>query len=265
MAIVTGKSQRWRVLAAHLFLIALICVTVFPLLAIISISLRPGNAPPGGADVAGFNATWGQGDRGTASVPGRESEFRAGFMHALDWADALDCPRIHAMVGLRAEGASAQAADATLVANLQWAATEAAKAGRDVLIEPINTRSVPGFHLNRQDHAHRIVQAVGAANVKVQMDLFHCQIVEGDLSHKLQSLLPSGRVGHLQIAEVPDRHEPGTGEVNWPHLFALIDRIALAGGWDGWIGCEYNPADPSPGGTHRGLQWLRDWRARLRA
>ena len=217
------------------------------------------NAPPGGADVAGFNDTWGQGDRGTASVPGREAEFRAGFLHALDWAEALNCPRIHAMVGLRAEGASAQAADTTLVANLQWAAAEAAKAGRDVLIEPINTRSVPGFHLNRQDHAHRIVQAVGAANVKVQMDLFHCQIVEGDLSAKIAQYLPTGRVGHFQIAEVPHRHEPGTGEVNWTHIFQTIDKVAADCGWDGWIGCEYNPADATAGGTSRGLSWARGY------
>jgi hydroxypyruvate isomerase len=217
------------------------------------------NTPPGGADLASFNAAWGQGDRGTASVPGREAEFRAGFLHALAWAEALNCPRIHAMVGLRGEGASAEAADATLVSNLQWAALEAAKAGRDVLVEPINTRSVPGFHLNRQDHAHRIVQTVGTSNVKVQMDLFHCQIVEGDLSSKIAQYLPTGRVGHFQIAEVPHRHEPGTGEVNWAHIFKTIDEVSAACGWDGWIGCEYNPADASAGGTSRGLSWARGY------
>ena len=217
------------------------------------------NTPPGGTDVAGFDAAWATGQRGTASVPGREAEFRAGFAQALDWADALQCPRIHAMVGLRAEGASAEAADATLIGNLQWAALEAAKAGRDVLVEPINTRSIPGFHLNRQDHAHRIVQAVGASNVKVQMDLFHCQIVEGDLSSKIAQYLPTGRVGHCQIADVPARNEPGTGEVNWAHIFKTIDEVSAACGWDGWIGCEYNPADASSGGTSRGLSWARDY------
>jgi hydroxypyruvate isomerase len=166
------------------------------------------------------------------------------------------------MVGLRADGASpdaAAAADATLISNLQWAAAQAAKAGRDVLVEPINTRSVPGFHLNRQDHAHRIVQAVGATNVKVQMDLFHCQIVEGDLTAKIAQYLPTGRVGHFQIAEVPDRHEPGTGEVNWTHIFQTIDKVSAECGWDGWIGCEYNPADASAGGTSRGLGWLQSY------
>ena len=218
------------------------------------------NTPPGGSDVAGFDAAWAAGQRGSASVPGREAEFRAGFAQALEWADALACPRIHAMVGLRAEGVSAEAADATLMGNLQWAAAEAAKAGRDVLIEPINKRSIPGFHLNRQDHAHRIVQAVGAANVKVQMDLFHCQIVEGDLSAKIAQYLPTGRVGHIQIADVPARHEPGTGEVNWAHIFKTIDQVAAECGWDGWAGCEYNPADASSGGTSRGLAWMQKYR-----
>ena len=218
------------------------------------------NTPPGGSDVDGFNAAWAAGERGTACVPGREAQFRAGFAHALAWAEALDCPRIHAMVGLRAEGVREQAADDTLCANLQWAAAEAARAGRDVLIEPINPRSVPGFHLNRQDHAHRIVQSVGAPNLKVQMDLFHCQIVEGDLSARIATYLPTGRVGHFQIADVPDRHEPGSGEVHWPHLWALIDRIGQACGWQGWLGCEYHPADTGSGGTSRGLAWMQGLR-----
>jgi 2-dehydrotetronate isomerase len=215
------------------------------------------NTPSGGMQTDEFAQAWASGSRGTASVPGREAEFRTGFEQALVYAEALNCPRIHAMVGLRAEGASAEAADATLVSNLQWAAAQAAKVGRDVLVEPINTRSVPGFHLNRQDHAHRIVQAVGAANVKVQMDLFHCQIVEGDLSAKIAQYLPTGQVGHFQIAEVPDRHEPGTGEVNWTHIFQVIDQVSAECGWDGWIGCEYNPADATAGGTSRGLSWAR--------
>ena len=220
------------------------------------------NTPSGGLDSASFTQAWETGSRGTACVPGREAEFRTGFEQALIYAEALNCPRIHAMVGLRANGASpdaAAAADATLIGNLQWAAAQAAKAGRDVLVEPINTRSVPGFHLNRQDHAHRIIQAVGAANVKVQMDLFHCQIVEGDLTAKIAQYLPTGRVGHFQIAEVPDRHEPGTGEVNWTHIFRTIDKVSAECGWDGWIGCEYNPADASAGGTSRGLGWVQGY------
>ena len=222
------------------------------------------NTPPGGLDAGQCQHAWAAGSRGTACVPGREDEFRAGLQAALRYADALDCPRIHCMVGLRAPDVSECQADQTLLANLRWAAELARGTGRELLIEPINPRSVPGFHLNRQDHAHRLVQEVGAPHLKVQMDLFHCQIVEGDLSHKLKTFLPTGRVGHLQIADVPDRHEPGTGEVNWPHLFELIDRISQDQGWQGWIGCEYNPADPSPGGTHRGRKWLRDWRRAVR-
>ena len=217
------------------------------------------NTPSGGLDTASFDAAWAQGSRGTASVPGREAEFRAGFTAALTYATALNCPRVHAMVGLRPPGVDTALHDQTLIANLTWAAALAKQDGRDVLIEPINTRSVPGFHLNRQDDAHRIVQAVGAVNVKVQMDLFHCQIVEGDLSANIAKYLPTGRVGHFQIAEVPDRHEPGTGEVNWPHVFKTIDRVAAECGWDGWIGCEYNPADATSGGTSRGLSWLKPW------
>ncbi len=215
------------------------------------------NTPPGGTDTASFALAWDQGSRGTAGVPGREAEFRRGIEQALVYAKALNCPRIHAMVGLRADGTAVDAADATLISNLRWATDLAAQDGRDVLIEPINPRSVPGFHLNRQDHAHRIVEAVGASNLKVQMDLFHCQIVEGDLSTKIAHYLPTGRVGHFQIADVPSRHEPGSGEVNWAHIFQTIDRVSAECGWSGWLGCEYNPADTSAGGTSRGLGWLR--------
>lgn len=215
------------------------------------------NTPPGGMDAKRCMEAWAHGARGTASVPGREAEFRAGVEAALRYADALSCPRIHCMIGLRDANTTAEKADATLQSNLRWAADLARTAGVDLLLEPINTRSVPGFHLNRQDHAHRIVEALGQDCVKVQMDLFHCQITEGDLSHKLQHYLPTGRVAHIQIADVPDRHEPGTGEIAWTHLFALIDTIAASSGWDGWIGCEYIPADAQPGGTRRGLaSWL---------
>jgi hydroxypyruvate isomerase len=218
------------------------------------------NMPPAGLTQNDMVTAWERGERGTACVPGREAEFRAGLERALDCARTLGCPRIHLLVGRRPEGVSAEEADATLIRNLQWAAPLAAAAGCDVLIEPINPRAVPGFHMQRQAHAHAVVQTLNAANVKVQMDLFHCQIVEGDLSTRLCEYLPTGRVGHLQIADVPARHEPGTGELNWPHLFDLIDRISSECGWDGWIGCEYNPADTSSGGTSRGLGWMQKYR-----
>lgn len=218
------------------------------------------NMPPGGTTKEEMVSGWDRGLRGTACLPGREAEFRAGLALALEYAEVLECPRIHTVVGVRPDGLSAQQADDTLVANLKWAAQQAAGHGRDLMLEPINTRNIPGFHLQRQDHAHAILQAVGAPNVKVQMDLFHCQIVEGDLSTKISRYLPTGGVGHFQFADVPARHEPGSGELNWDHLFALIDQISAETGWNGWVGCEYIPADTSAGGTSRGLGWMQKYR-----
>jgi hydroxypyruvate isomerase len=216
------------------------------------------NAPPGGTDAASIAQAWEKaGDRGTAAVPGREAEFRAGVLLALDYAEVLDCPRIHLMAGLLAAGQEREEVRPTYVSNLRWAAAEAAKRGRDVLIEPINTRDVPRFFLNRQDHAHEILAEVGASNLKVQMDLYHCQIVEGDVAMKIRKYLPTGAVGHFQIAGVPERHEPDIGEMNYPYLFAVIDEVSQACGWDGWLGCEYRPRQGSePGGTSAGLGWL---------
>jgi hydroxypyruvate isomerase len=142
-------------------------------------------------------------------------------------------------------------------AQLAWAATQAAVHGVAVLIEPINTRDIPGYLLNRQDEAHAIVQRIGAANLQVQMDLYHCQITEGDLSKKLDQYLPTGRVGHVQIAGVPHRHEPDLGELNFPFLFDQLDAL----GYSGFVGCEYRPR----AGTSAGLGWLRAERARHRA
>lgn len=218
------------------------------------------NAPPGGTDSAGIDAAWAAGARGTASVPGREAEFRAGVELALRYADALDCPRIHCMAGLLSESAAGadqeSAARSVYVSNLRWAASEAAKSGRTILIEPINPRDMPRFFLNRQDEAHAVVQEVGSSNLQVQMDLYHCQIVEGDVAMKLRQYLPTGRVGHLQIAGVPERHEPDVGELNCAYLFEVIDEVAAQCGWQGWVGCEYRPRlGAEPGGTSRGLGW----------
>lgn len=219
------------------------------------------NTPAAGHDLAGMISAWDRGERGTGCVPGREAEFRAGVEMALNYAQALGCSRVHAMVGVRPEGVSPEQADATLITNLQWAAPLAAQAGVTLLVEPINPRNVPGFHLQRQEHAHVIVQAVNAPQVQVQMDLFHCQRVEGDLMHHISTLLPTGRVGHIQLADPPSRHEPGTGEVNWPHVLQHLERVATQCEWSGWIGCEYIPQDSSPGGTTRGLGWLTSWQA----
>ncbi len=216
------------------------------------------NAPPGGTDAASIDAAWAGGGRGTACLAGREAEFRTGVALALQYAEALDCPRIHLMAGLIPAGLEREAVQPTYVANLRWAAAEAAKHGRDVLIEPINTRDIPRFFLNRQDHAHEIVAEVGAPNLKVQFDLYHCQIVEGDVAMKIRKYLPTGAVGHFQIAGVPERHEPDIGEMNYPYLFNVIDETSAACGWDGWVGCEYKPKlGGQPGGTSAGLGWLR--------
>ena len=153
------------------------------------------------------------------------------------------------MAGVRPEGVTPQAAHAAYVNNLRHAAAQAAAAGLDALIEPINTRDIPDYFLNRQDQAHAILDEVGAANLKVQMDLYHCQIMEGDLATKLRRYVPTGRIGHIQIAGVPGRNEPDLGEINYPYLLTLLDEL----GYDGWAGCEYRPV---AGGTSAGLGWI---------
>jgi hydroxypyruvate isomerase len=215
------------------------------------------NAPPGGLDPASIDQAWNSNTRGTASLPGREKEFQQGVEMAMRYAEALHCPRIHVMAGLLGVGHTHASNHATYVNNLKWAAALAAKQGLDVLIEPINTRDIPGFYLNRQDQAHSIIEEVGTPNLKVQMDLYHCQIVEGDVSMKIRQYLPTGRVGHFQIAGVPERHEPDIGEVNYPYLFNVIDEVSKACNWQGWVGCEYKPKlGGQPGGTSAGLVWL---------
>jgi hydroxypyruvate isomerase len=197
------------------------------------------NGPPG--DFA-------KGERGIACLPGREAEFRSGISRALEYTAALACPRLHVMAGLVPEGSTRAALRPTYLQNLAWVARQAADANVDVLIEPINTRDIPGYFLNRQDEAHAVLAEIDAPHLKVQMDLYHCQIVEGDVAMKLRAYLPTGRVGHLQIAGVPDRHEPDVGELNYGYLFDVIDEL----GYDGWIGCEYRPA----AATSSGLGWL---------
>ena len=207
------------------------------------------NAPPG---------DWNAGERGIACLPGREPEFREGFKRALEYAAVLDCPRIHVMAGIAPPQADPGALRDCYLANLSWAAAAASAAGREVLIEPINTRDIPGFFLNRQDAAHAIVQELGAPNLKVQFDLYHCQVVEGDVASKIRHYLPLGQVGHFQIAGVPERHEPDVGELNYDYLFGVIDEVSKACGWEGWVGCEYRPQrGQAAGATSQGLGWLK--------
>ncbi len=217
------------------------------------------NAPPGGTERASIAKAWDvDGNRGTACIPGREAEFKAGVELAIRYAEALKCPRIHLMAGLIPENLTREDVQATYISNLYWAASTAAKAGLDVLMEPINTRDIPRFFLNRQNHAHEIIGMVGASNLKVQMDLYHCQIVEGDVAMKIRKYLPTGQVAHFQIAGVPERHEPDIGELNYNYLFKVIDEVSEQSGWKGWIGCEYRPkSGGQPGGTSSGLGWLK--------
>jgi hydroxypyruvate isomerase len=204
------------------------------------------NSPPG---------DWKAGERGIAALPGREQEFRDGFLLALEYAEAMRCSRIHAMAGIAPKGADRAHLLGVYTANLAWAAERAGRAGVDLLIEPIAQRNIPGFFLNRQEEAHAIAAEVGAPNLKVLMDLFHCQVEEGDLAIRIRKYLADAkqtRVGHFQIAGVPERNEPDTGEVRFSYLFDLIDQL----GYQGWIGCEYIPA----GNTSAGLGWFEKWK-----
>ncbi|CAB3638022.1 2-oxo-tetronate isomerase [Achromobacter pulmonis] len=202
------------------------------------------NAPPG---------VTARGERGLAALPGRQAEFRAGIEQALDYAAALACAQVHVMAGVAPEGVARAPMLDCYRENLDWAARQARPAGVTLLIEPINTRDIPGYFLNRQDEAHQVVQAVNAPNLKVQMDLYHCQIVEGDVTARLRQYLPTGRVGHLQIAGVPLRQEPDRGELDYGWIFQVLRELD----YTGWIGCEYRPA----AGTRAGLGWLAAARA----
>lgn len=202
------------------------------------------NAPPG---------DWAGGERGLASLPGREDEFKRSIDSALEYAQVLGNDKLHVMAGLIRPEQDRTRHRAVYLENLAYAARQLAAHGITLVIEPINTRDIPGFFLNRQDDAQAICAEVGADNLRVQFDLYHCQIVEGDLAVKLKRdmLRPQAGIGHIQIAGVPERHEPDVGEINYPYLFELIDQL----GYDGWIGCEYRPR----AGTSEGLGWLKPW------
>lgn len=200
------------------------------------------NAPPG---------DWAKGERGIAALPGREDEFKRSVDTALTYARALGNKKLHVMAGLVGAADDRTRHRAVYLENLAYAAQQAAADGVTLVIEPINTRDMPGYLLNRQDDAHAICREVGAPNLQVLFDLYHCQIVEGDLAMKLKQTIAN--VGHIQIAGVPERHEPDLGEINYPYLLQLIDTL----GYDGWIGCEYIPT----GKTSDGLGWLQKWLA----
>jgi hydroxypyruvate isomerase len=197
------------------------------------------NCPPG---------DWDGGERGIASLPGREDDFKRAIESALAYARTLGATRLHIMAGLLREGQDRQRQRAVYLDNLAYAAQQAVAHDITILIEPINTRDIPGYFLNRQDEAHAICREVGMPNLKVQFDLYHCQIVEGDVAMKMRRDI--GNIGHMQIAGVPKRHEPNIGELNYPYLFALMDELK----YEGWVGCEYRPR----GKTSDGLGWFRE-------
>ena len=192
---------------------------------------------------------WADGERGIACLPDRVDEFKSGVAQAIKYATALDCDRVNCLAGILPESVDAAAARETLVRNLRYAAPLLESAGITLLIEPINTRDIPGFFLSGTTQAIEIIDAVGSDNLQLQYDIYHMQIMEGDVAQAIERHL--ARIGHIQLADVPGRHEPGTGAIDFPSLFAHIDRV----GYDGWIGCEYVPK----AGTVPGLGWVKPY------
>ncbi len=197
------------------------------------------NCPPG---------NWNAGERGIGCLPGREAECRDSVERAIDYARALGCKQLHCMAGLAPEGADPRELRSTYVSNLRHAAEACNRHGIRVLIEPINTRDIPGYFVNYTQQAADIIRDVGAPNMAIQFDIYHAQIMQGDLARTIERYLDL--ITHMQLADNPGRNEPGTGEINYPFLFGFIDRT----GYAGWIGCEYNPR----GRTTEGLGWFTE-------
>jgi len=190
---------------------------------------------------------WSAGERGIACHPDRTAEFADGVSRAIDYARALGCRQVNCLAGIVPGGVTPADAHATFVSNVKLAAARLGEAGIRLVIEPINTRDIPGFFLTHTRQALAIMDEVGT-NVALQYDVYHMQIMEGDLAKTIERHLP--KIGHMQIADPPSRHEPGTGEINYGFLLNWIDRL----GYDGWIGLEYKPA----GRTEDGLRWIED-------
>ena len=190
---------------------------------------------------------WDAGDRGIACNPDRVEEFRAGVAKAIEYAKVLGVPQLNCLAGKMQPGISEQLLHDTFVENLQFAAAVLKKSQLKLLIEPINTFDIPGFFLSTTQQALDILSEVDADNLFVQYDIYHAQRMEGELSNTIEKNL--SKIAHIQLADNPGRNEPGTGEINYPHLFKLLDRI----GYQGWIGCEYKPATT----TEAGLSWIQ--------
>jgi 2-dehydrotetronate isomerase len=198
------------------------------------------NMPPG---------DWNAGERGIAILSGREKEFADGVAMAIDYATALACPRIHALAGIAPAGSDKQALRKTYISNLKYAASELAKHKLTLLIEPINTQDMPGYFLNTQAEAFAICQEVGAPNINMQMDIYHMQMMGENLEANIRRYL--AHVGHIQIANVPGRHEPDQGDIDYSKIFKLLDELR----YQGWVGCEYKPKTS----TQEGLGWFEKY------
>lgn len=204
-----------------------------------------------GVEVALFNlpaGDWAAGERGIACEPARKAEFQDGVGRAIEYAEALGCTRLNCLAGIPTV-AQGKAVD-TLIDNLKFAAAVTQRANIQLLLEPLNTRDTPGFLINTTTQAMQVIDAVESRNLFLQFDIYHAQVMEGDLARTLETLLP--RIGHIQLADNPGRHEPGTGEINFPFLLRRLEEL----GYAGWVGCEYKPS----GRTEDSFGWLEGWR-----
>lgn len=215
-------------------------------------SLLARSAQRAGVEVALVNIPAGdpeRGDRGIGCLPGRVAEFREGVGRAIEYAIGLGCRQMNCLAGVAPPEIEGAVLRETYVSNLRYAAAELARHGMTLLVEPINTQSIPGFYLSSSAQALALMDETGVSNLKLQYDFHHMQIMGDDLAGTIEANLH--RIGHMQIADVPGRHEPGTGEIDFPRLFELIDHL----GYRGWIGAEYVPA----GKTEDGLAWVKKY------
>jgi hydroxypyruvate isomerase len=198
------------------------------------------NAPPG---------DWESGERGLAGIPGKQQAFRESIGVALDYAGVVETRRVHVMHGIPADGAASESVLGTFVENMQYAAELAAAAGIELMVEALNPIDVPGYPIDSQAITAALLDDIGRNNVRMQFDLYHCQRTEGGVTEKLRHYIE--RIGHIQIAGVPGRHEPDEGELAFEFVFAELERL----GYAGWVGCEYHPRS----GTREGLGWAAPW------
>ena len=206
-----------------------------------------------GLEVVLFNlpaGDWAAGDRGMACHPRRIAEFQDGVGQAIDYARAMGCGRLNCLAGIAPGEVSHDKARETLIENLRFAAAVSARAGIEMAFEPLNTRDTPGFFVSTTRTALELIKAVGSNNLRLQYDIYHAQVMEGDLARTVEEHLP--QIAHIQLADNPGRHEPGSGEINFSFLLQHLDRI----GYAGWVGCEYQPS----GRTEDSFGWLEPWR-----